>query len=201
MILLINYVKWPCGKIQHTTKCLCPLSNHIHSQPLLQRTFFLLIFCLIVMWISCGCLGVIQSARNYLICSGKQEGEQRLLKSPLVCWIIIKKKMQYQTMRLLYSLRCNQCLAWLDFMASSIAVTEMLKSAALTSQLPRYPVTQISLQIKLTPPSLWVFAESDSTTASATSDAPSTQNRFMEEHLFVWSHSAPLVDIPEASLW
>lgn len=69
--------------------------------------------------------------------------------------------MQYETMRLLYSLRCNQCLAWLDFMALSIAVTEMLKTAALTSQLPCYPVTQISLQIKLIPPSLSVFPQSD----------------------------------------
>jgi len=62
--------------------------------------------------------------------------------------------MQHEAMRLLYSLRCNQCLAWLDLMASSIAVTEMLNTAALTSQLPCYPVTQISSQLKLIPPSL-----------------------------------------------
>lgn len=88
--------------------------------------------------------------------------------------------MQYETTQLLYSLRSNQCLAWLDFMASSIAVTEMLKTAALTSQL------QISLEIKLTPPSLSVFAESDGFAplpipTTAIPDAPSTQNRFMEE--------------------
>lgn len=55
----------------------------------------------------------------------------------------------------LHSLRCKQCLAWLDFMASSTAMTEMLKIAALTSQLPCgiYPVMQTYFQIKLVPPS------------------------------------------------
>lgn len=103
-------------------------------------------------------------------------------------------------MRLLYSLRRNQCRAWLNFMASSIAVTETLKTAALTSQQPCYPAMQISLQIKHILPSLSVFAESDGfvsapVTTRATPNAPSTQNRFTEEHLFVQSYSGPLLDM------
>lgn len=61
----------------------------------------------------------------------------------------------------LHSLRCKQCFAWLDFMASRTAMTETLTTATLTSQLPCGIPCYADLSPDKTCSSLPVSTESD----------------------------------------